>query len=62
MKKITLVSMVLFVPAAIVYAIGVNVEKLPSCTYCGMDRAKFTHSRILIEYDVRPGKCSRLLR
>lgn len=32
MKKIIPVSMVLFVLAAIVYAMGVDVEKLPSCT------------------------------
>ena len=38
MKKIILVSMVLFVLAAIVYAMEVAVEKLPSCTYCCMDR------------------------
>lgn len=23
----------------------------PSCQYCGMDRVKFAHSRVLIEYD-----------
>jgi hypothetical protein len=28
-----------------------DVKQIPGCTYCGMDRAKFAHSRILIEYD-----------
>jgi copper chaperone NosL len=28
-----------------------DVTKHPSCSYCGMDRAKFAHSRIFIEYD-----------
>jgi copper chaperone NosL len=28
-----------------------DVSKHPNCTYCGMDRAKFAHSRVLIEYD-----------
>jgi nitrous oxide reductase accessory protein NosL len=26
-------------------------QKHPSCKYCGMDRAKFAHSRVFIEYD-----------
>ena len=25
--------------------------KHPSCPYCGMDRTKFAHSRVLITYD-----------
>jgi copper chaperone NosL len=28
-----------------------DVAKHPSCPYCGMDRAKFSHSRVYIEYD-----------
>jgi copper chaperone NosL len=28
-----------------------DVTKHPSCSYCGMDRAKFAHSRIFIEYN-----------
>lgn len=28
-----------------------NVEKSPSCRHCGMDRVKFSHSRMLIEYE-----------
>jgi nitrous oxide reductase accessory protein NosL len=27
-----------------------DVKKHPSCKYCGMDREKFAHSRMLIEY------------
>lgn len=27
-----------------------DVDKHPSCPYCGMDRAKFAHSRMLINY------------
>ena len=27
-----------------------EVKKHPSCKYCGMDREKFAHSRMLIEY------------
>lgn len=28
-----------------------DVQAHPSCTYCGMDRGQFAHSRFLIEYD-----------
>ena len=27
-----------------------DIQKYPSCKYCGMDRQKFAHSRMLIEY------------
>ncbi len=27
-----------------------DIEKFPSCTYCGMDRRRFHHSRMLIHY------------
>ncbi|HBG06384.1 MAG: NosL family protein [Geobacteraceae bacterium GWC2_58_44] len=37
-----------------------DVGKHPSCKYCGMDRGKFAHSRVLIEYDdgTSSGACS----
>jgi copper chaperone NosL len=28
-----------------------DLQKESSCKYCGMDRAKFAHSRMLVEYD-----------
>ncbi len=28
-----------------------DIKKHSSCKYCGMDREKFAHSRVLIEYD-----------
>ena len=28
-----------------------DIDKHSSCSYCGMDRAKFAHSRVYIEYD-----------
>jgi nitrous oxide reductase accessory protein NosL len=28
-----------------------DVTKHASCAYCGMDRAKFSHSRVLVEYE-----------
>ena len=37
-----------------------DVKKYPACKYCGMDREKFSHSRILVEYDdgTSEGLCS----
>ena len=28
-----------------------DIQTHPSCKYCGMDRQKFSHSRMLVEYD-----------
>ncbi|MBU3949546.1 MAG: nitrous oxide reductase accessory protein NosL [Proteobacteria bacterium] len=37
-----------------------DIKKHQSCKYCGMDRDKFAHSRIFIEYDygTTEGTCS----
>ncbi len=37
-----------------------DVQKAPSCKYCGMDREKFAHSRMLVTYDdgTKLGTCS----
>lgn len=37
-----------------------DIKKHPSCKYCGMDREKFAHSRVYIEYDdgTTEGVCS----
>ena len=37
-----------------------DIQKHSSCKYCGMDRQKFAHSRMLIEYDdgATVGTCS----
>lgn len=37
-----------------------DITKHPDCPYCGMDRSKFAHSRIYIEYDdtTTAGLCS----
>lgn len=37
-----------------------DTQKHTSCKYCGMDREKFAHSRMLIEYDdgTQVGTCS----
>ena len=51
MKRLILVSVFLLAIASIVFAMEADIEKHPACTYCGMDRAKYAHSRVLIEYD-----------
>ncbi len=37
-----------------------DIAEVPSCTYCGMDRAKFAHSRVYITYadGTTAGVCS----
>jgi len=37
-----------------------DVVSQPTCPYCGMDRHKFAHSRVVVEYDngFPPGFCS----
>jgi copper chaperone NosL len=37
-----------------------DCQKQPTCKYCGMDRAKFAHSRMLVEYNDETvvGTCS----
>ena len=46
--------------AGVVLASQEDVQSSPSCKYCGMDRAKFAHSRMLVTYDdgVKLGTCS----
>jgi nitrous oxide reductase accessory protein NosL len=42
------------------FAYGDDIKQYPSCKYCGMDREKFGHTRMLIEYDdgTTEGTCS----
>ncbi len=46
-RIVVLLSLLLFAASA---AAQDDVQKHPSCKYCGMDRAKFAHSRVLIQY------------
>jgi nitrous oxide reductase accessory protein NosL len=59
-KAAWLVTAALIMGAAAVFAQGDDVKQHPSCKYCGMDREKFGHSRMLIEYDdgTAVGTCS----
>ena len=45
------VGLCLIVAQAVFAQVQGDIQKYASCKYCGMDREKFAHSRVLIEYD-----------
>ena len=53
------ISTLLLAVAGIVMA-QEDVQSVPSCLHCGMDRAKFAHSRMFVAYDdgTTVGTCS----
>ena len=51
MKKNVFAMLFILAAAATVFAQADDVKQFPSCKHCGMDREKFAHSRLLIEYD-----------
>ena len=55
-----LAVVILLLGAAGVTWAQVDIGRHPACFYCGMDRAKFAHSRVHIEYDdgSTAGTCS----
>ena len=61
MRKVLALSMVVFMLAgvSIVFAQD-DIAKHPACPLCGMDRTKFAHSRVFVEYDdgTTYGACS----
>ena len=62
MKKIILllVSVLFILSLTTILSANEDIKKHSSCKYCGMDREKFAHSRMLIEYDdgTQVGTCS----
>ena len=62
MKKILLllVSVIFILSLSTILSAHEDTQKHSSCKYCGMDREKFAHSRMLIEYDdgSQVGTCS----
>ncbi len=54
------VILVLFTGTFVFAQAQEDVQKHPSCKYCGMNRQQFAHSRMLIEYDDEStvGTCS----
>jgi copper chaperone NosL len=59
-KRIFVVMVVLVVGTALIAFAQEDIKQAPSCKYCGMDREKFSHSRMHIEYDdgTTVGTCS----
>ena len=54
MKRCLLVVSVMvffLISAAGAMAQETDVQKFPSCKYCGMDRNAFAHSRVIVDYD-----------
>ena len=62
MKKIILllVSVLFILSLTTILSANEDIKKHSSCPLCGMDREKFAHSRMLIEYDdgTQVGTCS----
>ena len=56
---LTIALALCFVLAAAAFA-EEDIQRHPSCKYCGMDRQQFAHSRVSIEYDdaTTAGACS----
>jgi nitrous oxide reductase accessory protein NosL len=44
-------ALCLFTGAIVLAQVQEDIQKHPSCKYCGMNRQQFGHSRIYIEYD-----------
>lgn len=55
----SIIAVLLLLPALPVFAAG-DIEEIPACQYCGMDREKFSRTRMLIEYEKgsKIGVCS----
>ena len=52
MKKILAIGTLFFLLSGFGLAFAQDdIKRYPSCFYCGMDRAKFAHSRMHLEYD-----------
>jgi copper chaperone NosL len=52
MRRLFIILTTVAVVLSMVVAVSAqnDAKKYPTCKYCGMDREKFTHSRMLIEY------------
>ena len=52
MRKILFLGLPIFLLTGFGMALAQDdVKRFPSCFYCGMDRVKFAHSRMHLEYD-----------
>ncbi len=61
MKKLSMLMIIILCVLIVAVAFAQDdTKKYPSCKYCGMDREKFGHSRMLVEYEdgTSLGTCS----
>jgi copper chaperone NosL len=60
MKKLSIAAVAVFLLSAVWVFAHEDIGKHAACHLCGMDRTKFAHSRVLIEYDdgTTAGTCS----
>jgi copper chaperone NosL len=50
--KLMILSSFIFITAsALIGASAGDIQQSPTCKYCGMDREKFSHSRMLVNYE-----------
>ena len=56
---VTILLLLLLLPAT-AYSGDGDIDRIPSCPICGMDRHKFSHSRMLVHYEDHSqfGACS----
>jgi copper chaperone NosL len=60
-KAVILSTLILFLLAFPLFLLAQeDIQKHPSCKYCGMDRSKFAHSRFFVAYEdgSSQGTCS----
>ncbi len=51
MKRTVFMAFVFIAAVVLTGASQGDIQRYPNCTYCGMDRQVFSHSRMYIEYD-----------
>jgi len=51
MKHFIVISSIILALVGVAFAVDADLAKHASCKYCGMDRAHYAHSRVVIEYD-----------
>lgn len=59
-RRLLFIGIFLLLAAGVAYAALEDTKTAPSCHYCGMDRAKYSHSRMVVDYDDNSsaGTCS----
>ena len=60
MKQIAAIALAVFFAGPSLLSAAEDIEQVPSCQYCGMDRQQFSKTRMLVEYEKgsKIGVCS----